>query len=246
VQELETVAESSLGLTNMELSEGRTLLGRRGVSHAHGTEAQDIASISPLLRLFEITVALGALIILSPIILVVGLIIWLDSGGPVLFFQDRVGKDGKLFKFVKFRTLYADARQRFPELYSYQYSESDIENLKFKIEDDPRVTRAGRWLRKSTLDELPNFWNVLTGEMALVGPRPEIPEMVKYYKGDLKKKFSVRPGITGLAQVRGRGHLKFFETAQYDVEYVETRTFAGDIKILFETILKIFTHEGAY
>jgi lipopolysaccharide/colanic/teichoic acid biosynthesis glycosyltransferase len=114
-----------------------------------------------------------------------------------------MGINRKPFRFVKFRTLYADARQRFPKLYSYQYTAEELEQLKFKVEDDPRVTPQGRWMRRSTLDELPNFWNVLTGDMALVGPRPEIPEMLRYYHGDMLLKFTVRPGITGMAQISG-------------------------------------------
>lgn len=197
-------------------------------------------------RLVEILVAGLALLLTSPIIAMMALIIKLGTPGPVLFFQNRMGLNCRPFKFVKFRTLYADARQRFPELYAYQYTEEELRALKFKIVNDPRVTPQGRWMRKTTLDELPNFWNVLTGEMALVGPRPEIPEMLKYYKGDMLEKFTVRPGITGLAQSSGRGALGFRETVDLDVAYVRNRTLALDLKILLLTLVKMVTQDGAF
>jgi len=197
-------------------------------------------------RFFEISLALVAIILSAPAILAVGLIIWRGTPGPVLFRQMRLGKDARPFRFTKFRTLYADARQRWPELYAYNYTDREIENFTFKIKHDPRVTPQGVWLRKSTLDELPNFWNVLTGEMALVGPRPEIPEMLRYYKGEGLLKFKVRPGVTGLAQVSGRGGLSFKETVRLDVEYVKTRSLWLDVKILAKTAIRIITREGAF
>jgi lipopolysaccharide/colanic/teichoic acid biosynthesis glycosyltransferase len=198
------------------------------------------------LRLMEIVVALMMLILSAPIMAIVALIIKLTTPGPVLFRQRRVGINGKLFTFVKFRTLYADARQRWPELYEYRYSPQEVETLKFKQEVDPRVTPQGKWLRKSTLDELPNLWNVLTGDMALVGPRPEIPEMLPYYRGEMLRKFTVRPGVTGLAQVSGRGRLRFYETAKLDVEYVKQRNFWYDTRIMLSTLKKMLRQDGAF
>ena len=166
--------------------------------------------------------------------------------GPAIFKQTRIGRNCKPFTLYKFRTLYADARERFPELYNYDYSPDQIETLQFKTADDPRVTPQGKRLRMSTLDELPNLWNVLKGEMALVGPRPEIPEMLPYYHGELIEKFSVRPGVTGLAQISGRGRLKFLETAALDLEYVRTRSIRTDAKIVCLTILKVVLRDGAF
>ncbi len=197
-------------------------------------------------RTIDIVVAATMLIITLPMIIFLGLLIRWDSPGPALFHQWRVGKDGKLFRFCKFRTLYVDAKTRFPHLYAYKYSPEEIEQLQFKIPNDPRVTRTGRWLRESTLDELPNFWNVLTGDMTLVGPRPEIPEMVRYYDETTKIKFSVKPGVTGLAQISGRGRLKFLHTARYDAEYVTHRSFLLDMQILLKTILKVILRDGAF
>ena len=178
--------------------------------------------------------------------LVLAIIIRRGTPGRALFFQPRVGVNGKVFHFVKFRTLYADAKQRFPDLYAYRYSKEDLQELKFKIVNDPRVTPQGKWMRTTTLDELPNFWNVLCGHMALVGPRPEIPEMLPYYKGTMLRKFSVRPGVTGLAQISGRGRLGFYETVDLDVEYVMTRSLWLDIKIVGLTLYKMVTRDGAF
>ena len=198
------------------------------------------------IRPIEIFVAFVALLVTLPIMAVVAVIIKIDSPGPALFFQQRLGTRAKPFRFVKFRTLYSDAKERFPELYAYEYSKSELEELFFKVEEDPRVTKVGQWLRRSTLDELPNFWCLLTGEMALVGPRPEIPEMLRYYEGDMLKKYQVRPGITGLAQVSGRGRLDFYETVQLDVYYAENRSFLLDCKIVFLTIRGVLLRDGAF
>lgn len=205
------------------------------------------ATAVPLrVRLVEIVVAVLALIVTAPIMIVIGLIIRRGTPGAALFRQRRLGMNLEPFTFVKFRTLFADARTRWPELYAYRYSPDELRNLRFKRMSDPRVTPEGAWLRKSTLDELPNFWNVLTGDMALVGPRPEIPEMLPYYSGEMLLKFTVRPGITGLAQISGRGRLGFFETVALDVEYVKRRSLAFDAKIVFWTIYKILSRDGAF
>jgi lipopolysaccharide/colanic/teichoic acid biosynthesis glycosyltransferase len=197
-------------------------------------------------RAAEVLIAAAALIVTSPIMLVVALIIRFDSPGPVIFRQRRVGMNGRVFMFYKFRTLYADAKERFPELYAYAYTPSEVVNLKFKREEDPRITRAGRWLRKSTLDELPNFWNLLKGDIAIVGPRPEIPEMLKHYTPDQLLKFAVRPGITGLAQTHGRGNLAFQKTIAWDIEYVKNKSLWLDIKIIVRTVRMLTTLDGAF
>jgi lipopolysaccharide/colanic/teichoic acid biosynthesis glycosyltransferase len=199
-----------------------------------------------LQRLFEILVSAAVLLLTMPIMLVIALIIRFGTPGTPLFFQRRIGVNRTPFRFVKFRTLYADARQRFPKLYAYDYTAMELEQLKFKVEDDPRVTPQGRWLRRSTLDELPNFWNVLKGEMALVGPRPEIPEMLPYYRGEMLLKFTVRPGITGMAQISGRGRLGFYETVALDVDYVKRRSLRLDLKILASTLWKVVVRDGAF
>lgn len=229
-----------------------------------------------LRRALDVTVALAVLTLCMPLLLLIGVIVRLDSPGPALFWQIRMTRNrraqrpplqnltnpaagngenverrdrpmaGRPFRFVKFRTMYVDARQRFPELYAYDYSSEEIQHIKFKVTDDPRVTRAGRFLRKSSLDELPNFWNVLTGEMTLCGPRPEIPEMSPYYNAHQLKKFQVRSGVTGPAQVSGRGDLSFQDTANMDAEYATHRTLRGDLKILWKTVSAIILGSGAF
>jgi lipopolysaccharide/colanic/teichoic acid biosynthesis glycosyltransferase len=197
-------------------------------------------------RVVEVLVAVVVLMVASPVLLATALIIRLDSPGPVLFRQIRMGRNGRLFTFYKFRTLYANAREMFPELYRYDYTPEELENLPVKVRNDPRVTKVGRWLRVSTLDELPNFWNLLKGDIALVGPRADVPDMLRNYRPEEMIKFSVKPGITGLAQTRGRGRLKFHEMNQYDVEYVLNRTVWLDCKIVLETAMLVIRLDGTF
>jgi lipopolysaccharide/colanic/teichoic acid biosynthesis glycosyltransferase len=225
-------------------------------------------------RTVDIVLSSAALVITFPLMVLIGIVIKLDSPGPALFRQIRMTKDrrnihsllattdssndenmterrsnqmaGKPFVFVKFRTMYVDAKERFPELYSYEYDDEEIQQIKFKIVDDPRVTRVGRILRKSTLDELPNFWNVLKGDMTLAGPRPEIPEMSHYYNDHQLEKFRVKSGVTGPSQISGRGHLTFQETADLDADYAINRTLKKDFMIILKTIKAIVTKRGAF
>lgn len=222
------------------------------------TNISGISAATPRLRVFpamqvsvparaiEVLLASCALLLTAPVMLVLAIIIRRGTPGKALFRQQRIGTNLVPFGFVKFRTLYADARERFPQLFEYKYSDEEIASLIFKTSDDPRVTPQGKWLRTSTLDELPNFWNVLKGEMALVGPRPEIPEMLPYYSNEQLLKFTVRPGITGLAQISGRGRLSFQDTVKLDVEYVKRRSLLLDLKILFLTAYKLVTRDGAF
>jgi lipopolysaccharide/colanic/teichoic acid biosynthesis glycosyltransferase len=197
-------------------------------------------------RLAESGLAAMVLVLALPVMLAVGIAVRFDSPGPALFRQWRVGRGGRLFRFTKFRTLYHDASERFPHLYAYRYTAGEIEQLFFKVPNDPRVTRIGEWLRRTTLDELPNFWHVFTGDMALVGPRPEIPEMLPYYSDKHLMKFAVPPGLTGLAQISGRGRLRFLETAELDAEYVRNRSLRLDARILARTISLILRQDGAF
>ncbi len=225
-------------------------------------------------RSLDVTISSVALVVGAPIMLALAVIIKLDSPGPAVFRQVRMTRNrrsfdrdrrarkrdteqsgnsdrrasacaGKPFAFYKFRTMYVDAKQRFPELYAYEYTEDEIRTIRFKVDQDPRITRAGRFLRKTSLDELPNFWNVLRGDMTLCGPRPEIPEMSGYYSREQLKKFEVDAGLTGPAQIFGRGDLSFQETAQMDASYAVNRTLKGDLLILLRTFEAVVFGRGA-
>lgn len=203
-------------------------------------------SVSIAYRAFEIVAALIAIVLTIPVMAAIALRIKCGSPGPVLFRQTRHGLNGRPFTFIKFRTLYHDARERFPQLYAYEFSEEDIRTIQFKKSDDPRITPEGRWLRKSSLDELPNLFSILTGDLALVGPRPQIPEMLRYYRGFMLERYSVRPGLTDLAHVSGRSDLSFYETTAMDVAYVRHQSFALDMKIIWRTIVAVTKTDGAF
>ncbi len=163
-------------------------------------------------------------------------------------------KYGKPFKLYKFRTMFQDAPERYPDFYRYEYSPEEFASLIVgkpfiggkEVAEDPRVTRVGRWLRKTSLDELPNLINVLKGEMSLVGPRPDIWQHIRYYPSEHMDKFQIKPGVTCLAQVKGRGNLTFLETNQYDLEYFRNRSLGYDLKILAQTFTSVLTKRGAY
>jgi len=197
-------------------------------------------------RLLDVVIAAGLMVLTSPVMALLTLLIKLDSPGPAVFTQERVGRNGRLFEFRKFRTMYVDARERFPEFYAYEYDDDEIDTMYFKLPYDPRLTRVGRWLRRTSLDELPNLLCVLRGDMSLVGPRPEIPEMLPYYEPHQYCKFAVKPGVTGLAQVSGRNILKFVETNAFDFDYVQRRSLRLDLEILGRTALVVPLMVGAH
>lgn len=186
--------------------------------------------------MLEFIIALLALILLSPPLVILMLLIRLDSPGPAIFRQVRLGKDLKPFVFYKFRTMYRDAAQRFPELYNYEKAGHSMGEFLFKQQEDPRLTRVGRVLRRTGLDELPNLINVLQGDCALVGPRPEIPDMLSYYTESQRVRFQVQQGLVCLAQVRGANRLTFTQTANLDAEYAQKRSLGLDISILARVI----------
>jgi lipopolysaccharide/colanic/teichoic acid biosynthesis glycosyltransferase len=197
-------------------------------------------------RCIDVVLALVLLVVTSPVVAVLALLIRLDSRGPVIFRQDRVGENGRLFRFYKFRTMRVDAKERFPQLYAYDYDRAEIDTMFFKLPYDPRCTRFGKHLRRTSLDELPNLFNVLKGDMSFVGPRPEIPQMLPYYEPHQYCKFAVRPGMTGLAQVSGRNILRFVETNAKDLEYVQQRSLRFDLTILFKTVGVVALMIGAH
>jgi exopolysaccharide biosynthesis polyprenyl glycosylphosphotransferase len=191
---------------------------------------------------FDKVLALSALVLTAPLLVTVAVAIRLHDGGPALFRQTRVGKDGRMFTVYKFRTMVADA-----EKLKAQLAESnDFDNVLFKIRNDPRVTTVGGWLRRWSLDEMPQLLNVLRGDMSLVGPRPALPEEAAVYGDHVRRRLAVKPGITGLWQVNGRSDLSWEESVRLDLRYVENWSFALDLQILWKTCYAVVNGSGAY
>jgi len=186
------------------------------------------------------------LIVALPVMAVLAVIIKVDSPGPALFRQERVTLGGRHFRFYKFRTMYDDAKERFPDLYAYQFTDSSFDDAFYKLADDPRNTRFGAWLRRTTLDELPNLFNVVLGDLSLVGPRPELPELVRYYRPEELACFFTKAGLTGLAQVAGRSLLTVRERLTLDLRYVSHQTLLLDLRILWRTVIVVVARKGAF
>jgi lipopolysaccharide/colanic/teichoic acid biosynthesis glycosyltransferase len=195
-------------------------------------------------RALEVVVSASMLVVLSPVIAAIAISIRATSRGPAIFRQERLGQGGRPFVFYKFRGMYVDARERWPELYEYSYAPEEIHTLRFHPEQDPRVTPVGRFLRRTSLDEVLNFYNVLKGDMSLVGVRPEIPEMIPYYGEHAQTILAVKPGITSLAKVTGRDELTFGETLELDVEYVRRRSLRLDLRIIAATVMTVVLQHG--
>ncbi|KJS78905.1 MAG: sugar transferase [Desulfosporosinus sp. BICA1-9] len=194
-------------------------------------------------RILDFVVALTLLVLVSPLWLFVVLWIRSDSSGPAIFKQTRVGQRGKLYTIYKFRTMVQNAEAMMKDKLE---NVNDLKNFVFQEKEDPRITRSGHFLRKTSLDELPQLINILIGNMSLVGPRPEVPEIAKLYTSEQRQRLNVLPGVTGLAQVNGRSELTLGETLAYDLDYVRTWSFWQDIKILWKTIFVVFAGKGAF
>lgn len=194
-------------------------------------------------RALDIVGSAFALVALAPAFAAIALIIKLEDRGPILFRQTRVGRNGREFKMLKFRSMRVDAEARLKELLAKNQHNGGIT---FKIKDDPRVTRIGKWIRKFSADEFPQFWNVFRGDMSLVGPRPPVPREVALYTLADRRRLAVKPGITCIWQISGRAEIDFPGQVQLDVRYIESRSLWQDIKILFKTIPAVLTGSGAY
>jgi len=191
---------------------------------------------------FDRVGALALLAVFGPLLLTVALCVRVTSRGPVLFRQVRVGRDGSPFRIFKFRSMYVDAEARLAELRHL----NEHDGVLFKIRDDPRVTRVGRWLRRFSLDELPQLLNVVLGQMSLVGPRPPLPAEVAAYADDVRRRLAVKPGMTGLWQVSGRADLPWEEAVRLDLRYVENWSLSLDLVILLRTMTAVVRSSGAY
>ena len=182
---------------------------------------------SKIKRILDFIISLIALIVFSPIMIIVAILVYVKLGSPIIFKQDRPGKDGKVFKMYKFRTM-LDSYNKFGEA----------------LPDEERLTTFGKILRSTSLDELPELINVIKGDMSLVGPRPLLVEYLELYSEEQNRRHDVRPGITGWAQVNGRNSIGWNEKLNLDVEYVDNLSFLLDIKILFLTVYKVFKRDG--
>jgi lipopolysaccharide/colanic/teichoic acid biosynthesis glycosyltransferase len=197
-------------------------------------------------RILDFVVASVLLVIFAPVMLALAVLIRLDSPGPAIFRQERVTRGGRLFRFYKFRTMYVDARERYPELYDYRLDRNEFESAYYKLSDDPRNTRVGRWLRRTTLDELPNLFNVIRGDLSLVGPRPDLPEFVRLYRPEELCCLFTKAGLTGVAQVAGRSLLTVRERLTLDMRYVAHQTVLLDLRILWRTVVVVLSGRGAF
>src|SRR5258705_8065505 len=193
-------------------------------------------------RAFDILISLIALILLSPLFLLVAALIRLEDRGPIFFTQTRVGQFGREFKMFKFRSMCLDAEQRLKDLLAKNHHSQGVT---FKLKQDPRITRVGRWLRKFSFDELPQFYNVLNGDMSVVGPRPPVPREVALYSQGDRRRLAVKPGITCIWQVSGRAEIDFSGQVQLDVQYIESQRISTDLRIILKTVPAVVSGRGA-
>jgi len=228
--------ELSLGLSQVDVDDlrGIPVMGMKEVT----IQGSDLV----LKRALDVAFAGAVLVLGSPLWLLISLAIKLNSPGPVFFVQTRVGKDGSLFPALKFRSMRVGAEDELARIRHLNEASGPL----FKIRDDPRITWVGRWLRRTSLDELPQLWNVLKGEMSLVGPRPPLPAEVEKYLEWHSKRLKVAPGMTGLWQVSGRSELPFDEMVLLDIYYIENWSLGMDFQILFRTLPAVLSGRGAY
>lgn len=204
--------------------------------------APQTRSILTWKRPLDLAVGLLALVVAGPVFLIIAALVRLSSSGSVFFAQTRIGKNGQPFKMYKFRSMYIDAEARRAEV----LAQSDREGICFKSKNDPRITPVGRWLRRLSLDELPQILNVIKGDMSLVGPRPALPSEVAVYPARAMQRLSVLPGITGLWQVSGRAEIGFDEMVEMDIHYARNAGLITDLSIMLRTFGAVFSGRGAY
>lgn len=193
-------------------------------------------------RVFDVVSSLLALIVFSPLVGITALAIKLEDGGSPIFAQTRVGKDGKFFRMYKFRSMCEDAEKKLKEL----QDRNEADGLAFKMSNDPRVTRVGAFIRKTSIDELPQLFNIFKGNMSVVGPRPPLGYEVMQYDDYQMQRLSVKPGLTCYWQCSGRSDVSFDEWMELDIKYIRERSFFKDIEIIFRTIPAVLFHKGAY
>lgn len=192
-------------------------------------------------RLIDIVVSAAALLVLLIPFAIVSLIIYADDKGSPIFSQVRLTKDGRAFKMYKFRSMCMDAEAKFAEV----QKENKSDGLAFKSDDDPRITNIGRFIRKTSIDELPQLWNVLKGDMSIIGPRPPLPREVVLYTPEQMDRLLVKGGLSCICQTEGRSDMEFDKWVESDIEYIQKRSLAFDIKLFFKTVLAVLQRKGA-
>lgn len=195
-----------------------------------------------LKRTMDIVCSLLAIIVLSPIFIITAIAVKLEDGGSPLFSQTRVGKDGKFFRMYKFRSMCIDAERKLKDLQQH----NEMDGLAFKIEKDPRITKTGNFIRKTSIDELPQLFNILKGDMSIVGPRPPLGIEVYQYDDYQMQRLLVKPGLTCYWQCSGRSDMSFDEWIDSDIKYIQERTLWLDIKLILKTIPAVLCSKGAY
>lgn len=196
-------------------------------------------------RLLDMAIAAAALVLATPLLAVLAALIKIESRGPAVYAAERVGQDGRHFACYKLRTMRADMDDAIHRDYLRYLIENSESVVAERLRDDPRITRVGRWLRKSSLDELPQLWNVVCGDMSLVGPRPPLPYEVECYKPWQRGRLAVPPGLTGYWQILARGQVTFDEMCRMDLRYIQSRSLALDLWILLKTPSAVLSRRGA-
>jgi len=202
-----------------------------------------LRSLLVVKRIMDVLVSLAALVLLAPLFILVAACIIVEDGFPVIYMQKRVGLNGREFRFFKFRSMCKDADELREELLDLNES---TDGITFKIRQDPRILRCGRMLRRYSIDELPQLFNVLAGDLSLVGPRPPLPDEVKRYSLSDRKRLHVKPGLTCLWQVRGRADIPFGEQVGLDMQYIQSQSLLKDLAIILKTIPAVLLGRGAY
>jgi lipopolysaccharide/colanic/teichoic acid biosynthesis glycosyltransferase len=192
---------------------------------------------------FDVVTAICALVLLSPLLILAAVAIRLESKGPIIFSQTRVGRHGRLFRFYKFRSMVVDAESRKASLMTENES---TDGVTFKMRRDPRITRVGAFIRRYSIDELPQIWNVLLGDMSIVGPRPPVPNEVAEYTYEQRRRLDALPGLTCLWQIAGRSDVPFKRQVELDLEYIHTQSLSRDLRIILATFPAVVSGRGAY
>ncbi|TMC15227.1 MAG: sugar transferase [Chloroflexi bacterium] len=231
------------GVANLALAIETDVVGAAESAWLHAVRQQRWWSYEATLkRALDIVLSLLGLVSTFPLLLAIAIVIRIESPGSPFFAQERVGLGGQRFRFYKFRSMYADAEQRRAEILALNEADGPV----FKLRHDPRITRLGRLLRRTSLDELPQLYNVLKGEMSLVGPRPPLPGEVELYRPEDALRLTVKPGITCWWQVSGRSDCSFEQWMEYDREYIRSISLGVDLRILLRTVTAVLSCAGAY